>query len=227
MLIYAAPSRVLNPAVLEISSPPRRFFGRGFGVVPRGAMTDAAFWRLVIEYQLLRYLVVLWPFPVAMLIWPHLALPISQAPLLMFLLIYVVESRVLAIPKDARAALVDEDEAGRIRDRFRVRARRVLTRVAAGRGFSEGELHLVVEQSELARLPPLTIVSVQMARPRAEVLDLTDAETELIRATLFPEPRDEVDLHRVNLAENVFFRSECLDASTVSAHARLEAMARA
>ena len=226
MLIFAAPGRVVNPAVLDITSPPRRFLGRGFGVVPKGALTDGAFWRLVVEYQLLRYLVVLWPFPVAMAIWPHLALPISQAPLLMFLLIYLVESRVLAVPKDARAALVDEDEAGRIKDRFRVRARRVLTRIAAGRGMQGGELYLVVEQSELARLPPLTIVSVQVAHPRAAVLDLTDAEAATLREVLFPEPGDEADLHRVNLAENDFFRSERLDASGVSAHARLEAMAR-
>jgi hypothetical protein len=57
-----------------------------------------------------------------------------------------------------------------------VRGAAVLSRIAAGRGMTQGELHLAVEQSELARVAPLTVVSVQLAGPPAEVLDLTDAE---------------------------------------------------
>ena len=80
MIIIASPGHVANPGVLEISSAPRKFLGRGFGVVPKGTVLRAGFWRLVVEFQLLRYLTALVPFPIAMLIWPDLALPISHAP---------------------------------------------------------------------------------------------------------------------------------------------------
>jgi hypothetical protein len=227
LILYAAPSRILNPAVLEITAPPRKFLGRGFGIVPKGTVTKAGFWRLVAEYQLLRYLLALTPFPVAMLIWPHLALPISQAPLLMFLLVYAVESRVLAIPREARKGLIGEVEAARALDAFRIRGAAVLSRIAAGRGMTSGELHLAVEQSELARVAPLTVVSVQLAGPPAQVLDLTDAEVRMIEAEVFADGLDERLLHRVNLAQNTFLRSVVFDAATVSAHARLEALATA
>ena len=227
LILYAAPSRILNPAVLEITAPPRKFLGRGFGIVPKGTVTKAGFWRLVVEFQLLRYLVALTPFPVAMLIWPHLALPISQAPLLMFLLVWLVESRVLAVPKDARAGLIGEVEAARALDAFRVRGAAVLSRIAAGRGMTRGELHLAVEQSELARVVPLTVVSVQLAGPPAQVLDLTDAEVRMIEEEVFGPGLDERLLQRVNLAQNTFLRSVAFDASAVSAHARLEALATA
>jgi hypothetical protein len=227
LILYAAPSRILNPAVLEITSPPRKFLGRGFGIVPRETVTHAGFWRLVVEFQLLRYLVALTPFPVAMLIWPHLALPISQAPLLMFLLVWLVESRVLSVPKDARPRLIGEVEAARALDTFRVRGAAVLSRIAAGRGMTSGELHLAVEQSELARVIPLTVVSVQLSGPPASVLDLTDAEVKLIERELFSNGFDERLLQRVNLAQNTFLRSVAFDASMVSAHARLEALATA
>jgi len=227
MILFASPSRVLNPSVLDISSPPRKFLGRGFGVVPRGTVRHPGFWRLVIEFQLLRYLVTLVPFLVAMAIWPHLALPISQAPLLMFLLIWLVEVRVLAVPREARGRLISKAEAERALDVFRVRGASILSRIAAGRNMAGGELFLAVEQSELARLPPLTVVSVQAADPEAHVLDLTDPEVALIESDLFDERLDEALLHRVNLSENIFFRSAAFDASSLSAHARLEALATA
>lgn len=227
MILFASPSRVLNASVLEISSPPRKFLGRGFGVVPRGTVLRAGFWRLVIEFQLLRYLVTLIPFLLAMAIWPHLALPISQAPLLMFLLIWLVEVRVLAVPREARKNLVGKSDAERAIDTFRIRGASILSRIAAGRNMASGELFLAVEQSELARVPPLTIISVQVAGPDAHVLDLTDREVDLIETELFDGRFDEALLHRVNLAENTFLRSVAFDASTVSAHARLEALATA
>ena len=90
-----------------------------------------------------------------------------------------------------------------------------------------GELHLAVEQSELARVVPLTVISVQLAGPPAEVLDLTDAEVRMIEKELFAPGLDERLLHRVNLARNTFFRSVSFDAAAVSAHARLEALATA
>jgi hypothetical protein len=227
MIIFASPSRVLNPSVLEISSPPRKFFGRGFGVVPKGTVMRAAFWRLVVEFQLLRYLVTLVPFLIAMAIWPHLALPISQAPLLMFLLIWLVESRVLAVPREARRGLIDETEAARALDTFRVRGASILSRIAAGRNMTTGELFLAVEQSELARITPLTVVSVQAGGAKAHVLDLSDRDVAIIQDTLFDSQLSEELLHRVNLAENTFLRSVAFDASAVSAHARLEALASA
>lgn len=225
MMLIAAPSRVLNPAVLEITAPPRKFLSRGFGIVPRGRPLRAAFWRLVVEFQLLRYLLALFPFPLAMAIWPHLALPISQAPLLMFLLVYLVEVRVFSIPPGARKTLIDEAEAARALDALRVRGAAILARIAALRDMAEGEMYLAVEQSELARVTPLTVVSVQLGGARARVLDLSDAEIALIRDELFADGLDERLLQRVNQAENVFFRSAAFDAASVSAHARLEALA--
>jgi hypothetical protein len=227
LILYAAPSRVANPSVLEITAPPRKFLGRGLGVVPRGTVTKAGFWRLVVEFQALRYSVALLPFPAAMFAWPHLALPISQAPLLMFIVVWLVESRVFSVPRDVRAGLIGEVEAARALDAFRVRGAAVLSRVAAGRGMMTGELHLAVEQSELARVVPLTVVSVQLSGPPAQVLDLTDAEVRMIEAEIFADGLDERLLQRVNLAQNTFLRSVALDASAVSAHARLEALASA
>jgi hypothetical protein len=122
---------------------------------------------------------------------------------------------------------VSEVEAARALDTFRVRGSSVLSRIAAGRGMTRGELHLAVEQSELARVVPLTVVSVQLAGPPARVLDLTDAEVRMIEEELFAEGLDERLLQRVNLAQNTFLRSVAFDASTVSAHARLEALATA
>jgi hypothetical protein len=227
LILYAAPSRILNPAVLEITAPPRKFLGRGFGIVPKGTVTKAGFWRLVAEYQLLRYLLALTPFPVAMLIWPHLALPISQAPLLMFLLVYAVESRVLAIPREARKGLIGEVEAARALDAFRVRGAAVLSRIAAGRGMTSGELHLAVEQSELARVAPAhrrVGAGRRAARAGARPHRCRGADD---RGGVFADGLDERLLHRVNLAQNTFLRSVAFDASTVSAHARLEALATA
>lgn len=227
MIIYATPSRTLNRSVLEITSAPRKFLGRGFGVVPRGTVLRAAFWRLIVEFQLLRYLVALIPFPIAMLIWPELALPISQAPLLMFLLVYLVESRVLSVPKEKRGALIDEVEAARALDLLRLRSVAILTRIAASRNLEAGEIFLVVEQSELARVSPLTLVSVQKGAPGAGVLDLAEDDIALIEAQLFDAAFDERRLHTVNLSQNTFLRSVAFDTACVSAHARLEALASA
>lgn len=227
MILFAAPSRVANPSVLEITAPPRKFLGRGFGVVPRGTVTKAGFWRLVVEFQVLRYSVALLPFPAAMFAWPHLALPISQAPLLMFIVVWLVESRVFSVPREARGRLVGEVEAARALDAFRVRGAAVLSRIAAGRGMMTGELHLAVEQSELARVAPLTVVSVQLSGPPAQVLDLSDDEVRMIEKDLFAPGFDERLLQRVNLAQDTFLRSVAFDASAVSAHARLEALATA
>ncbi|MCR9127131.1 MAG: hypothetical protein NXH82_13535 [Rhodobacteraceae bacterium] len=219
-MIVIAPNRVMNPAALETRNVPKRMLGR-IAVLPRGAGWRV--WlRLAFEIQLLRFLVPLIPFVVAMIVWPHLALPISQAPIPMMLVIGLVETQVLSLSPERRRAMLSAQEADRIRDAFRFNARRVLTRIAAHRDLREGELHLVVEQSLLARVRPLTLVSLQQAEPRARVLDV-DATEQAIIATLFSEGLDAAALHRLALCENEALRQTVLDPAAVSAHARMAA----
>ncbi|MEM8824441.1 MAG: hypothetical protein AAGF30_12585, partial [Pseudomonadota bacterium] len=80
----------------------------------------------------------------------------------------------------------------------------------------------VIEQSPLARIAPLTYVSVQ-SEEGPEVVSLTSDEVAIIRDGMFQAPLDERLLHRINAAENTFIREITLDARSVSAHARLEA----
>ncbi len=218
-------SELLNPKAITMSSMPKRVLGRGLGIGVRGTVTRRVFWRLVLEVQFLRNLFALTPFPVAMFIWPHLALPISQAPLLMFILIWLFESRVLSYRDAARRGLIGEVEAARGLDVLAVRSREILTRIAARRDLAGSILHLVVEQSDMARVTPLTVVSVQVEGARYQLLDLADEERALIEARLFGGELDERLLARINQAEKVFLRSAGLDPRSVSAHARLAAMA--
>jgi hypothetical protein len=168
------------------------------------------------------------PFPVAMLIRPDLALPISQAPILMFGIVIWIETSVLSVPTAARRrALIDPDVAARGLDALNARARHLLTRIAARRNITEGRLHLVIEQSAMARVAPLTLVSVQAEAPAPAVHDLDAAEIAMLETELFDADLTEALLHRINLAENTFLRDLPLEARSVSAHARLAAMAAA
>lgn len=221
-MLIVAPNTVLNPAALETRRVPKKLFRR-VAILPRRA-GPAAWARILFDAQLLRYLGALAPFVAAMLIWPRLAFPIAQAPILMVLLVGVVEMKVLRLSASARKDVIDEDDAARALDTLRFRATRILSRIAARRGLSEGKLHLVVEQSELARVVPLTLVSVQRAGPGAEVLALDTSEQEMLRAELFAEGLDERTLHRANLREDVFLRDVGFAAEGVSAHARLAAL---
>lgn len=221
-MFIVSPDTVWNAAVLETRQLPRQFFGR-VTLWPRRGGSWGLVARTVFEVEVLRYTSSLLPFIAAALIWQDKALAIAQAPLLMFMLVYAIETRVLRPSPERRAALVDRDQADRVLDLFRTRARMILTRVAAGRGMPEGTLWLVVEQSELARVAPLTYVSVQ-AEMGPEVLRLTEDEERLIRDALFQPPMDERLLQRVNLMENEFLREARLDTRTVSAHARMEAL---
>jgi hypothetical protein len=119
--------------------------------------------------------------------------------------------------------LLEPGEAERGLDLLRDRATRILTKIAAGRGLVSGRLHLVVEQSDLARISPLTLVSVQ-SEDGPEVLRLTHEEEALIRDTLFQPPLTERALHRIALAEDEQLRDVALDPRSISAHARLAAM---
>lgn len=224
MLHIVTPQTVLSGASLSLGSAPRPLLWRGLGVAPRAPLGKALFWRMLFEQSLPRYLIALVPFPIAMLLRPDLALPIAQAPLFMFALVYLVETNVLAVPRDRRAALIGEAEAARGLDTLRDRSLRVLTRIAAGRRLADGRLHLVVEQSPLARVAPLTLVSVQAETPAPEILSLSPDEQAIIREGLFDEALSERLLQTINLSQNEFLRSTALEPRTMSAHARLAAM---
>lgn len=228
MLFVLTPSAITNPKALATTSLPKRLLTLGRSVRPHGWLLRRVWWRMLIEHSLVRYVLALAPFPIAILIWPDLALPISQAPILMFGIVLWLETSVLSVPTAARRrALIDADAAARGLDALRARARDLLTRIAARRGLGEGRLHLVIEQSAMARVTPLTLVSVQVDTPAPAVLDLDAEEVALIEQTLFDAALDEALLHRINLSENTFLRDLPLEARSVSAHARLAAMAAA
>ncbi|MGA9435258.1 MAG: hypothetical protein WBV62_13580, partial [Roseobacter sp.] len=153
--------------------------------------------RLLFEVQVLRFFVALMPFVVAMFVWPHLALPISQAPIPMLFLIFFVETRVFNMSKEKRQALMTDAEMESTLDALEFNARRVLTRIAARKGLQSGEVHLVIEQSELGRVPVLTLVSVQLAGSDPQVLDLDETERRMIDEGLFDDGLTEESLHLV------------------------------
>lgn len=222
MMLILTHDTLRNPAILEVRELPRRFLGRAMPVPRKGGARTTL--RLVFEMQLLRYLGALLPFVVAMLVWPDLALPLAQAPLLMIIAIALVEIKVLTLSPSARARVMTEDEAARVLDTLRLRARRCLSRIAARHELNDGELHLVVEQSPMANIPPLTLVSVQADAP-ARVLRLDAADRAELGA-LFGDGLSERDLHRANLRTNEFLRMIGLEARSVSAHQRLSARLR-
>ena len=228
MIFVTAPSTVLNRAALDTKRVPKPILDRNITLIPRSGAGLALRLRMLFEHGLLRYLIALVPFPIAMAIWPHLALPIAQAPLPMFILIFFVETRVLAIPsEEKRRALASGTEIARGLDRLKIAGEDILTRLATGRRLTEGTLTLVVEQSALARVPPLTLVSVQTETPDPALIDLSEDEQGMIRDRLFDAELTEQNLHRINLADGNMLRAVPLELGTISAHARLEALARA
>lgn len=212
---------IRNPAILQVRQLPRKFFGR-VTVWPRHPVGLGGRLRIVIEFQWVRYSLSLLPLIGIGLNWNSLALPLAQAPILMLVLLWFVEMRLLRVPANKRAELIDAAEAERGLDLLRVQARAVLTRIAAGRKMRSGALHLVVEQSELGVFAPLTYVSVQ-SDEGPEVLRLTQAEQQIIAEGLFQEPLSEALLHRINQSQNTFLRDITLEAKGISAHARLAA----
>ena len=232
MIFVVTPQTVSNPHALRGGSPPRKILTGLRSVFPSRLMLDPIWWRLALEYPLLRYSFALSPFPAAILIWPDLALPISGAPLLMFLFINFIEGNVLSISDpDRRRKLLPEDEVARRQDLFAMRARTVLTRLAAGRGMADGTLTLVVEQSPMAPVPVLSVISVQAEVEDAPVLDLDPDERAMIAGTLFDAAEGEgllteAAFHRLSLRENRFLHAVTLDARAISAHARMAALAR-
>jgi hypothetical protein len=225
MLHVVTPSTVSSRSATKIRKVPRALFGHGLSLLPSGAMGTSIYWRMMMEVSFLRYCAALAPFPLLMVAFPEMALPIGQAPALMFLVVYLVESRVLSVDNpERRCRLMPEEEAERGADIAKTRGREILTRIAAKRGLKAGELHLVIEQSALARVPPVTIVSVQSPDPEPQVLELDEEEQALIRETLFDRDFTEERMHISSLALGRFLHDVTLEARSVSAHARLEAL---
>lgn len=228
MIFVLSDETVFNRSVLTIRQAPKRLLSLGVTVWPRGIFRTRLFWRVLFEKSLPRYIVALSPFPALILARPEWSLGLSQAPLAMFGFVLLVESYVLSIPSpEKRQKLATEAEADQKLDLLQVRAREALTKVAAARELRTGTLHLVIEQSSLLRVPPLTLVSVQMDGETQEFLNLSRRERELLSATLFDAQLSEQDLRRVNVAQNTEMRSFTFDPRDVSAHARLRAIAAA
>ena len=225
-MFIVSPSTVTNAHALETRNVPKRMIGR-IAVIPRRGASLRTVARLVFEVQILRYLAGLLPFVIAMLIWPHLALPISQAPVPMLIVLMLIETKVLTLTPAARKQIVSDAAMARTRDALQFNATRILSRIAAARQMQKGELLLVIEQSEIARVPPLTLVSIQQSFPEPMVLDLSPAERALITETLFDDTLTERALHHVSLREGENLRSIALDVSTLSAHARMAALMEA
>lgn len=221
-LMYVLTHNTLrNPAILKVRQLPRKFFGR-VAVWPRGPLGVLATLRLLIEFQAVRYILTLAPLIAIGMNWNALALPMAQAPILMIAMIWWVEMRLLRVPKSRRARLIEGAVAERGLDLLRVQSRAALTKIAAGREMKRGELHLVIEQSELWRLAPLTYITVQ-SEDGPEVLNLTKQEQAIVRETLFQPPLTERQLQRINQSQSVFLRDITFDARGISAHARLAA----
>lgn len=216
-----SPEVVWNPSILKFPTAPRKILQRGL-VLPREKGWGLKL-RTILESQLIRYFVTLIPFVVAGLTWPQLALPLGSAPILMLVAIGIVELRLLRIPRHKREAVTTEAEAARALDTLNFRGRRLLTELAARRDIETGILYLVVEQSDLARIPPLTLVSLQLDEGKSRLVSLNHAERAVIHEGLFDADFTEHDLYLANQREGTFLRSVAFEARGVSAHARLAA----
>ncbi|PWK60577.1 hypothetical protein [Roseicyclus mahoneyensis] len=219
-MLIVSDTTTSNRGVLETRSLPRKFLGR-VQLLPRRA--GLGLWlRLIVEMQLLRYLFALLPFVIMPLVARDTAAPIMQAPLAMVVVIGLVEMKVLRLSKAGRARAVDADEAARRLDTLAFRAKGCLRKIAARHEVTEGELRLVIEQSELARVPPLTLVSVQTDQPAPRLFSL-DAEDRAALVMLFDKDLTERDLLAVNHRDDLYIRDIAQEARAVSAHARLAA----
>jgi hypothetical protein len=220
-MFILSPDTVANRAALDIRWLPRRFLGRTILWPRQGG------WRLwlrvVFETEVLRYALALLPFVIAALIWQDYAIIIAKAPILMLIAIYLVEARLLRATPAQRAALVPEAQADSGLDMLRARARAILTKIAARRGLQSGCLHLVIEQSDLFRVAPLSLVSVQ-SDEGPELLALDADERALIADTLFAPPLTERQLQRIGLARKIEIHDLTFEPVQVSAHARMAAL---
>ncbi len=221
IVLIITDATLLNPGVLETRSLPKKFPGRAVSL-PRGA--GLLVWmRLIVEVQALRYLVALLPFALAPVFFRNLAMPVMEAPALMLVWVSVIELRVLRLSKAARAAVVSEDEAALRLDILFFRAKACLRRIAARHDMAEGELRLVIEQSELARIRPPTLISVQTETPDPHLPALDATDRSVLHEGLFDAGFTERDLLSVNHREDVCLRDIVQEARAVSAHGRMAA----
>jgi hypothetical protein len=221
-MLILTDATLLNPGVLETRSLPKKFLGRVF-IAPKTA-SFRVWGRLLVEMQVLRFAVTLLPFALSPILVADLAIPVMQAPALMVMLVVFVELKLLRLTASARAAQVGPDDAARRLDTLGFRARACLRRIAARHDIREGALRLVVEQSELARIPPLTLVSVQSDLPGPHVLPLDPDDRDMLHRDLFGEAFSERDLLAVNHRDSRYIREIAQEARAVSAHARLAAL---
>jgi hypothetical protein len=220
-MLIVTDDTIANRGVLETRSLPKKFLGRVQLVPRKGGLRLWA--RLIVEIQILRYLSALLPFVAIPLMSRDLALPVTQAPLAMLVVIALVELKVLRLSKAGRERAVEADEAARRLDTLAFRARACLRRIAARHGVTEGALRLVIEQSELARIPPLTLVSVQTDQPETRLLALDEGDRAVLAEGLFDADLTERDLLAVNHRDDLYIRDIAQEARAVSAHARLAA----
>jgi hypothetical protein len=219
-MLIMTEATIANRGILETKSLPRKFLGR-VQIIPRNG--GLRLWlRLLFEMEFLRFIVPLLPFVLVPLYSREWAMPVMQAPLVMVIVVAWVELRFMRPTKAARALGVTADEAARRLDTLTFRARAILRGIAARHGLTEGQLQLVVEQSELGRAPPLTLVSVQSDQPEPRLLKL-DSDDRAALAGLFDSSLTERDLLAVNHRDTTYLRSITQAASAVSAHARLAA----
>ncbi len=221
-LFILSPDVVWNPSVLNFPTAPRKILERGL-ILPRRDVSWGFIARAIFESQVLRFVIALLPFGIAAIAWPAAALPISQAPLIMLVTIGIVELRVLRIPREKRKQMATEADAARTLDSLNFRGRRILAQLAASRGIETGMIYLVVEQSDMVRVPPMTIVSLQLDEGKSRLVPLTAEERAIIRDGLFDDDFTERDLFLANQREGQPFRSVAFEARGVSAHARLAA----
>ena len=220
-MLIITEATLINRGVLQTSSLPKKFLGRVM-VLPRGA--GPGLWlRLIAELQVLRYGLTLLPFALAPVMLRDLALPVMEAPALMLIVVGVVEMRVLRLSKAGRAGVVTEDEAARRLDTLAFRARACLRRIAANHQMVEGTLRLVIEQSELARIPALTLVSVQTETPSPRLPALDARDRAVLTEGLFDAAFTEADLLAANHRDDLYMRDIAQEARAVSAHGRLAA----
>ena len=228
MIFIVSRQTVGNPSILETRSVPRRLLTVGAPVYPRLSRGWKLFTRVVFEKAVPRYVLALAPFPIALILKPEWALALSQAPLFMFAVVLIVENYVFSISDPAkRKALVDPSTAAAGLDTLKARSRKALADLAAARGLTTGALQMVIEQSGLVRFPQLTMVSVQSEDAETGFVELSTEECEALATALFDDDLPEDLLQRINLAENQFVRVVPFDPGSLSAHARLSALAKA
>ena len=66
MILIVTPDTILNRGALEVRRIPKPILGRNITLYPREGLLSGLTLRLIFEHALPRYLIALWPFPVAM-----------------------------------------------------------------------------------------------------------------------------------------------------------------